>query len=86
MALKLFLKNFEPPFLKKYQHLHNASFAQSLRFVGLYHRLKYLHNLQSHFVYSSLISEKQFSFLKCTYSKKILLRRQSKSLKFKRAQ
>jgi hypothetical protein len=43
-----FLKNFEPLFLEKYQHLCKALLAQSLRFIGFYHRLKNLHNLQSH--------------------------------------
>jgi hypothetical protein len=37
VALKLFLKNFDPLFLEKYQHLYKASLAQSLSFVGFYH-------------------------------------------------
>jgi hypothetical protein len=37
MAVKLFLKNFGPLFLEKYQHLYKASLAQSLLFVGFYH-------------------------------------------------
>jgi hypothetical protein len=47
VALKLFLKNFHPLFLEKYQHLYKASLAQSLPFVGFYHIYTYLHNLQS---------------------------------------
>jgi hypothetical protein len=53
VAPKLFLKNFELLFLEKYQHLYKALLAQSLLFVGFYHRIKYLHNLQSHPVYWS---------------------------------
>jgi hypothetical protein len=52
VAPKLFLKNFEPLFLEKYQHLYKAS---SLPFMGFYHRLKYLHNIQSHSVYCTLL-------------------------------
>jgi hypothetical protein len=52
VAPKLFLKNFELPFLEKYQHLYKASLDQSLPFVGFYHKLKYLHNLQSHSVHT----------------------------------
>jgi hypothetical protein len=33
-------------FLEKYQHLYKALLAQPL--VGFDHRLKYLHNFQSH--------------------------------------
>jgi hypothetical protein len=55
VAPKLFLKNFEPLFLEKYQHLYKASLAQSLPFVGFYHRLKYLNVIQSHSVYCTLL-------------------------------
>jgi hypothetical protein len=52
VAPKLFFQNFEPLFLEKYPYLYKASLAKSLPFVGFYHRLKYLHNLQSHFIQS----------------------------------
>jgi hypothetical protein len=45
------LKNYYPLFLEKYQNLYKALLAQSLPFIEFYHRLKYLHNLQSHPVY-----------------------------------
>jgi hypothetical protein len=53
VAFKLFLKNFKPLFLEKYQHLYKTSLAQTLTFVKFYHRLKYLHNIQCHSVFVS---------------------------------
>jgi hypothetical protein len=46
-----FVENRLVPFYRNNQHLDKALLAQSLLFVGFYHRLKYLHNLQSHPVY-----------------------------------
>jgi hypothetical protein len=49
-------------FLKKYQHLYKTLLTQLLPFMGFYHRLKYLHNLQNHPVYIlSLFSHTVFN-------------------------
>jgi hypothetical protein len=47
----VFVENRLVPFHRNNQHLYKALLAQSLLFVGFYHRLKYLHHLQSHPVY-----------------------------------